>query len=123
MRRRIEQHLVLVLAVEIDEVGGQLAQRRARHQRAVDEGAAAALGRDLAPDDQFAAVGVFEDRLDRRLLLPGPDEIRRRAAADEQPDGSDQDRLARAGLAGEHVEARIELDLEAIDDGEIADAR
>ena len=122
MRRRIEQHLVLVLAMEIHQVRGQLAQRRRRHQGAVEEGAApAALDRDVAADHQLGAGGVLEDGFDRRLLLPRPHEIRRRPAPDEQPDGAHEDRLARAGLAGEHVQARLELDLETIDDGQIAD--
>ena len=87
-----------------------------------EEGAApAALDRDVAADHQLGAVGVLEDGLDRRLLLARPHEIGRRPAADEQPDGADEDRLARAGLAGEHVQARLELDLQTIDDGQIAD--
>ena len=44
----------------------QLAQRRARHQRAVDEGAAAAPGRDVAADDQLARRRGLEDGFDRR---------------------------------------------------------
>ena len=122
VRSRIEQHLVLVLAMEIDQVGGQLTQRRGRDQGAVEEGAAAtALNRHVAPDHQFRTTGVFEDGLYRGLLLPRPHEIRRRPAADEQSDGADEDRLARAGLAGEHVQARLELDFQAVDHGQIAD--
>ena len=71
--------------------------------------------------DQLGAGRVLEDGFDRRLLLPRPDEIGRGPAADEQPDGADEDRLARAGLAGEDVQARLELELETIDDGQIAD--
>ena len=43
VRGRIEQHLVLVLAVKIDQPAAQLAQRRAGDERAVHRGAAASL--------------------------------------------------------------------------------
>ena len=112
---------MLVLAVQIDQDAGQLAERRAGGERAVDEGAAAALRRDLAPQDHFPAVRRVEDGLDRRRVLPGPDEVGRGAAADQQPDGADEDGLAGAGLAGQDVQAGLELELEAVDDGQIAD--
>ena len=122
MRGGIEQHLVLVLPVQIDERAGGLAQRRARDERAVDEGAAASLRRDLAADDHLAAVRLLEHRLDGGGLFAGPDELGAGAAADEQADGADEDGLAGAGLAGEDVEAGREFELESIDDGEVGDA-
>ena len=53
---------------------------------------------------------------------PGADEVGRRAAAEEQADRFDEDRLAGAGFAGEDVEAGLELDLDGVDDREVADA-
>ena len=67
--------------------------------------------------------GGLEDRLDRRGLLAGADEVGGGAAADEQPDGADEDRLARPGFAGQDVQARLELELEPVDDGEVADGQ
>ena len=52
---RVEQDLMLVLAVQVDQDARQIAERGAGGQRAVDEGAAAALRRDLAPEDDFLA--------------------------------------------------------------------
>ncbi len=100
VRGRIEQHLVLVLSVQIDERPGELAQRAARDERAVDEGAAASLGRHFPADDDLAAVGGVEHGFDRGGLLAGAHELGRGAAADEQADGAEEDRLAGAGLAG-----------------------
>ena len=54
--RRVEQLLVFVLAVELDEAVGKILERRGRGERAVDEGAAAALRGDLATDDQLVAT-------------------------------------------------------------------
>ena len=123
MGRRIEQQLVLVLAVQIDEPGPEIPERAAGHQSAVDGRPAAALRGDLAPDDRFAAVGRFEDGLDRGRLLSRSYQVRRSAAADQQADGTDEDGLAGAGFAGEDAEARLEFELERVDDGEVADGK
>jgi hypothetical protein len=72
VRQRIEQRLVLVLAVQFDQLVRKVAQRRRGGQRAVDERAAAAGAGQLAPDDDLAAcpersrvaARVFEDGLD-----------------------------------------------------------
>jgi len=122
VRGRIEQDLVLVLTVEIDERARGLTERRARDQCAVDEGPAAPLRRHFAADDHFPAVGFFEHRLDGRGLLTGPHELGACAPADEQADRAHEDGFARAGLAGQDVEAGREFELESIDDGEVGDA-
>ena len=49
----IEQRLMLVLPVQLDERRRLIVQRRGRDERIVDERAAAPLGCDLAPGDQF----------------------------------------------------------------------
>ena len=121
MRRRIEQRLVLVLPVELDEVARRFAQHRGGRQRAVDERPAAALRRDLPADQHLAAVRPLRRPPRRSRLLAGPDQIRRGAAAQQQPDRSDEHRLARAGLAGEDGEAGFELDLNGFDDRQVAD--
>ncbi len=53
MRGRIEQGLVFVLTVELDEIRRQVLEGAGGHELAVDEGAASALGGDLAPDDDL----------------------------------------------------------------------
>ena len=64
--RRVEQHLMFVLTMEIDERARQLAERDVGDERAVDERAAPALRRDLTPDDDFSTVWCIEDRFNRR---------------------------------------------------------
>ena len=50
---RIEQLLVLVLAVQFDQAVGQVLQGAGGGQGPVDEGPTAALRGDLAPDDDL----------------------------------------------------------------------
>jgi hypothetical protein len=122
MRSGIEQDLVLVLTVEIDERPGGVAERGAGDQRAVHERTAAPLRGHLAAHDQLGAVGGFEHGLDCRRILAGAHQFRAGATADEQADRPDEDRLACAGFAGEHVEAGGEFELQAIDDRQICHA-
>ncbi len=70
-------------------------------------------------------VGV-EDRFDRGEILAGADEVLSSPAAEQQPDGLDENRLAGAGFARQDVERRFEFDGHRFDDrdipyGEIAD--
>src|SRR5581483_578048 len=92
-----------------------------RRQGAVHERPAAALSRDLAPDEQLFPV-AFEDGFDRGRLLAGADQVARRAAAEQQSDRLDQNRLARAGFTREDVQTGLELNLEGVDDRETLDA-
>ena len=54
--------------------------------------------------------------------LAGADQVGGGAGAEQQADGLDEDRLAGAGLAGQDVEARLELDLDGLDHRKVADA-
>src|SRR4030095_12865 len=80
------------------------------------------LGGALPPHDHFPAVGLLEDGLDGRGVLPGPDQIRAGASADEEPDGAHEDRFAGAGLARQYIQAGLELQLELVDDRQVMDA-
>ena len=99
VRGRVEQHLVLVLPVEVDERAGEVAQRGARREGAVDERAASSLRRHFPAHDDLATVGSVEDGLDRSGFLAGAHELGRGAAAHEQADGADEDGLAGPRLA------------------------
>ena len=66
-----------------------------------------------------SSPAALEDRLDRGGVLAGADEVAGGAPAEQQADGLDEDRLAGAGLAGQDVEARVELDLDRVDDREV----
>jgi hypothetical protein len=119
----IQQNLMFVLSVQIDEWRSQLAQRARRGERAVDEcPTASALRRDLTPDDQLRFIVPLEYPFDDGSLLPGSYEIARGAAPGDQPHGADKDRFSGAGFAGQDRETWLELELELIDNGEIADA-
>ena len=114
---------MLVLPVQLDEARG-----RGRAARAAVASAPSMKERlrpwlrDLAADDQLAAVASLEDGFDGRLRLAGPDQVGGRAAAEQQADGLDEDRLAGAGLPGQDVEAGLELDLDGLDDRQVPDA-
>ena len=77
-----------VLAVEVDEAGAQLGQRRDGSEAAVDVGAAATRARHDAAQhdlDGLAVVAVAQEPpLDHRLLGAGPDHPGIGAGAHEQ---------------------------------------
>jgi biopolymer transport protein TolQ len=110
-----------MLPVEFDKLVREVLQRGRGGQRAVDEGAAAPLRRDLAPDDDFGPVGRLEDGLDRGEILTGPQQVLGRASAKQQADGLDQDRLSGPGLTGQDIERWFKFDGHRLDDREVAD--
>ena len=102
----------------------------------VDEGTAAAVGgHDPAQDQlplerdravleqglQLVRLGRLELRDDRALLGAGAHEAAVAAAAQGQAQRIQDDRLAGAGLAGEHGQAAGEAELEALDQHDVAD--
>ena len=119
----IEQLLMFVLAVQLDQPIRQILERRGGGQRAVDEGAAAALRGDLAAHDQLAAVFGFEDRFDGGDVFAGANQILRGASAEQQADRLDEDGLAGAGLAGQDVERLFKIDGDRLDDRKVADGQ
>ena len=126
-----------VLAVDVEQVVGGFTQLCHRGGAAVDPGAALALGVDGAAQQQrlSAAIGAVEPG----VLQPAA-QCRRGVelgaqlgacgafahhagiapAAQHQLQRIDQDRLARAGLAGQHREAGVEFQVERRHDDEIA---
>jgi vacuolar-type H+-ATPase catalytic subunit A/Vma1 len=86
----VEEYLVFVLAVQFQQAVREIPQRPRSGERPVDEGAAAALGRHLAAHDDLAGR-VLELRLDQRGVGTGSNELTRRAPAEEEPDGLDED--------------------------------
>src|SRR5207244_13565152 len=118
---RVEQCLVLVLAVELEDASRQVLQRAGGDESAIDERPAASLCRDLTADEQLLAGGL-KNGFNARHLFPGADELARSPVPEEQTDGLHEDRFAGPGLTGKDVESRIELDLDRVDDGEPFDA-
>ena len=106
----------LALGVYGAQPGRQLFQDADRGRLVVDEDASLAVGGDLAPQDQQAAVAVqsvglqqgqglflvpLEGASDNRLLGPMADHPGRRLLPQQQGQSVDQQRLPRAGLAGQ----------------------
>jgi len=87
-----------------------------------NEGSAPPVTRNLAANDDLFPIRV-EDRLDGRDVFAGPNEIARRARAEQKADRFDEDRFAGARFAGQDVEPSVEIDLDAFDDREVLNAQ
>ncbi len=114
---------MLVLAVQFDQSVRQVLERGGRCQRAVDEGAAAALRGDLAAHNQLVAVRGFEERFDAGNLLACADQVLGGTSAEQQADSFDEDGFAGAGLAGQDIERLFKIDRDRLDHREVADGQ
>src|SRR5262245_517251 len=123
MCRGIEQQLVIMLTVQINERRAQVAKRRAGDERPVNRRAAASLRGDLAPDDDVGASRSLEDSLHGGRLFTGADEFSRGTPSDEQSNGAHENGFSRSSLPRENVQAGLELNLQAVDDGQVADGK
>ena len=137
LRLRGRERLVRVLAGDLDQPLAERLQLRERRGRAVDPRAASALRIEHAAQEDLAvAFGeplLGQPRAHRRRVVDvergrelgalgaGADLARLEADAEQEAERVEQDRLARAGLAGERREAGLELELEGAHDDEIAD--
>ena len=134
----IEQAAIVVLAVDLDRQRAEVAQQSGGHRAAADEGAAAAVALERPADDQrlarldldalFARAAVDRDGRAAGRSRPRPPPVLARrdqagigARAEREPKRVEQDRFARAGFAGEHAKARLELELELLDQHDIVD--
>ena len=132
---RVGQALAVVLAVDGQQPGADVPHHRGGGGHAIDAAAALALGIDFAVKQQVvqglvaAALQFGADRFGD-ILEGGPDTGFLRAAAhqlaggavaQDRVDGVDQDGLARAGLAGQHIKAGGKFDLGFFDHGNIFD--
>ncbi len=131
-----QQREEFLLTMDIDQYLAELAQGLQRHRTSIDERSRAPVVRQYAPQNALAVAldglgfePVSQPRLgaqveggrDLSALRPGANCIAARAPAGGQREGVDDDGLARAGLPGQRGEARAELELDLIDDREIAD--
>src|SRR5215213_6664690 len=70
MRLRIEQRLLIALAVNIDQIRTQVAQQRLGGELVVDEGLVTSGGGKLTTDDQLVSCAqpcILEQRLEIRI--------------------------------------------------------
>ena len=136
MGRGIDQRARVVLAVDLDQRRAERLQRLDAHRLVVDEGAGAAVGELHAAQDQRLARGdvafsqqrarrmpgrQFEHRGDLALLRALAHQRGVAAGAQRQRKGIEQDRLAGAGFAGQHGQARREIDVEPVDQNDVSD--
>ena len=147
--RGFEQALVVVLPVDLDQPPGELGQELLRHRPLVDPGARLAVALDRAPEDQLALRGLaappFGEEVREVVRHPALERARRgsarheeaafderafgtraheaglRALAEQELERPDQQALAGAGLAGDHVQARAERERLALEQHQVAD--
>ncbi len=135
------QRLVGVLTVEIDQHFADRLLLRERCLAAVDPRAALSLRIQHATQQQRVRVVIACEtfvREPRRDVVAATDVEHRRelgarstgsqlprleAVAEQESQRVEQDRLAGAGLAGQHREAALKLELERLDDDEISDGK
>ncbi len=125
-----------MLAVDLDQRRAHCLQGLHRDRLVVDEGAGAAVGELDAAQDHFPgiveavfgqdfcrrmALGHIEGRGDLAVFGAMADQALIAAAAERQREGIEQDRFARAGLAGQHREATGKLDIEPFDQDDVTD--
>ena len=132
---RLEQPVLVGLAVHGDERLGHRGQRGDRHRGAAHERARAPLGRDGAGQQHPLVLDLaarvlhglghrrrgVHDALDARVAGAGADRAGVGAAAQEQPEGGHEHRLAGAGLAGDHGEPGPELERRGLDHAQPGD--
>jgi hypothetical protein len=138
----INQSALVVLAVNLDQRGAELLHHLHAHRLIVDEGARAPVGELHAAQDELVLgrdiVGqiVGQEQRARRmsaldlehgshlaLLDPLPHQRLVAAGAQSQCKGIEQDRLTGAGLAGEHGKPGGEIDVEPVDQDDVADRK
>jgi hypothetical protein len=122
--------------MDFHQGGSQRSQGLGAYGLVVDKGAGAAVGKLGPPQDQLVlrrnAVRdqqlahrvcgrQLEYRADLALLDAVPDKRGIAARTERKRKGVEQDRLAGAGLAGQHAEAAREVDVQAVDQHNIAD--
>ncbi len=136
----VEQAAVVVLAVDLDRQRPEIAEQASGRCGAGDEGAAAAVALERPADDQGLACPGFDplsvQQFARRMIVRQRDLGRDRGAflaranqpdvgprAERKPERIEQDRLAGPGLAGEHAQARLEFELEPVDQHDVVDGK
>ena len=137
LARRFEEALLLVLAVDLGEPRAERRKAADRDRAVVQPHARATVRSDLPPHDdrslarldqvrQRIVVGRqrgIEDRLDAGGIGPGADLVGGGTGAEREGDGVHDERLAGAGFAGQHREARREDEPNRLDHGEVLDGQ
>ncbi len=133
---RVHQGPFVVLAVDLDQAAAHDSQGLGADRRVVDVGAGPPVRQLHAPQDEvaldFDVVGArhldgrvrgreFEHGRHLTLLLAVAHEPAVAPAAERERQRVEQDRLAGAGFPGQHREARLEIEVEPVDQNDVAD--
>src|SRR6185436_9823661 len=103
----VEEAGLLMLAVDLDERPDRLGESRGRDRLVVEPRRRPSTRADLAAGDQRLRDAV-EERLHARHVGAMADEGRVGPRAEREPQRIDEQALARAGLAGDDVQAGLE---------------
>ena len=133
--RLVEQLLTVVLTVNVDQIRRKQPQRRGRHRLHVDAAGAFSVRGELTLDmqripfvtgkiqlvDKLAERRrqIGEYRADKALFRARTHQIAADSSAEDRANRVDDDTLARAGLTGEHGQSALQLDVRALDHGNI----
>jgi hypothetical protein len=140
--RHVRERVVLVLRADVDQLLADALEHALRRQVGLHDRAPAPRASDHALEHQRLAlagrhVELVEDRrdapagrgvelelaLDARRLCALTDQVGAAPGAAQQRQRVDDDRLARAGLAGQHVHAAPELERDVVEEGQSADVQ
>jgi hypothetical protein len=137
---RLEQILMIVLAMNIDKRFGKLAQHRERNRIAVEADTAPAARKESAGEKQFAfgcdgdirrpfdllqhwPAQPVENAADAALLRAGPEHFGGASQTQEQLDSSDNQALAGPGCPRETVQPGMQFDAGVGDDGKVGNVQ
>ncbi len=140
MRGRVDQRALVVLAVNFHKLGSDFAQDLYGHRAVVDEGAGAAVRELHAAQDHVAFVldrkivcaqefprrmllRKIEGRRDLPLLCAVANERGIAACAERQCKRVEHDGFTGTGLAGEYGKPPREIDIQPVDQNDIADRK
>jgi len=127
-----EEPLGVMLAVDLNETLAELGEGRRRGELPAHARRTLAVRANGAREDELTVLGVVrvvvgigrgvEPRLDPRRGGALADEGRRPAPAEGQSEANRHHRFAGPGLAGQHVQAGMQLEIEVVDDAQSGDA-
>ena len=136
VRRGIDEGAFVMLAVNFDQSRAERAQHLHADRLVVDKGASPAVGELHPPHDQLVLADkiVVGQHAARRMVfgdIEGGDHLavlgalahqsRIAAGAEREREGVEQYRFAGAGLAGQRGKPGAEIDIEPVDQNDVAD--
>ena len=138
VRLGVDQRAVVVLAMDLDQRRAHLLHQPDARRPVVDEDARSPVGALDTAQDQVAVVveavvgeeapgrmggRQVEDGRHLALFRAVPHQPAVAAPAERERQGVEQDRLAGAGLAGEHGQTVVQREVEPVDEDDIADRK